>query len=903
MSFPADQKQIKILALFILSIAGILIYTIVTLRQHDEVSRFREVAYQQKESIDRYLQEIFLMHQGVDMSYQLTGKMLTQSLEILKKHPVQPEIASMLEQQEMLLGQYQAEAENYLQNSSANPRKLLLLRNNLSAVADDIASRYEDDSDRLLSSIFRLEIVFGALITLLGLFLMRQVTWSEGKLKKESADRKAAEQAVKLLERSIATTQIGITITDPSGKITYVNPAEAQMHGYSIDDLVGKDVRIFAPPERWETTTMEQIKDMNYWRRESVNIRKDGTTFPVQLMSDVIMGADNEPIGIVTTCEDITERKQAEQTLRESELRFRSVAESAVDGLVLVDGSGNIIFWNHVAEKIFGYSEKEIRNESFALLLPEPERDVQKETIEKIIASAGGGISGRRFELEAARKDGRRFPLELSIGAWQAGDQKCYTAVVRDITRKKQSEKQLRESEELYRNLVETARDIIATIALDGTITSLNAAFEKITGWTREEWIGRNFEPLIHPDDRAGAFAYFAKVQQGIAVPIAELRLMDKNNACRVVESKAVVQIKEGKVIGILTIARDVTRRKKAEEELAKYREQLEELVETRTAELTEANQKLQLEITERMRVESALRDSEERYVLAVRGAQDGLWDWNLDTNQIYFSPRWKWMLGYGKEEIGSGPEEWFQRIHPEDLEKVKVEIFAHIEGLTKHFENEHRMLQKDGTYRWILSRGLAVRDATGKAYRFAGSQTDIVERKLIEEKLAKQAFYDPLTQLPNRALFMDRLGQALKRANRRRDYLFALLYLDLDHFKEINDTMGHLLGDQLLVAVARKLEECLRPSDTVARQGGDEFTILLDDIKDLSDATHIADRIWKELSSAFYLGGREVTISASIGIALSSKGYERPEQVLQDADTALYRAKDSGRARHEVFS
>jgi PAS domain S-box/diguanylate cyclase (GGDEF) domain len=260
-------------------------------------------------------------------------------------------------------------------------------------------------------------------------------------------------------------------------------------------------------------------------------------------------------------------------------------------------------------------------------------------------------------------------------------------------------------------------------------------------------------------------------------------------------------------------------------------------------------------------------------------------------------------MLGYKKEEIGNTPDEWFQRIHPEDVEKVKVQVFAHVEGLTRHFENEHRMRQSDGSYRWVLSRGLAVRDGTGKAYRFAGSQTDIVERKQIEEKLAQQAFYDRLTGLPNRALFMDRLGQALKRANRRRDYLFALLYLDLDHFKEVNDTMGHLLGDQLLMAVARKLEECLRPQDTVARLGGDEFTILLDDIKDLADATNIADRIWKEMSGAFYLSGHDVSISASIGIALSSKGYLQPDELLQDADTAMYRAKELGRARHEVFT
>src|SRR5438067_1341128 len=300
-------------------------------------------------------------------------------------------------------------------------------------------------------------------------------------------------------------------------------------------------------------------------------------------------------------------------------------------------------------------------------------------------------------------------------------------------------------------------------------------------------------------------------------------------------------------------------------------------------------------------RAQEALRESEERYALAARGANDGLWDWNLAANAVYFSARWKAMLGFQDNEIGTNPEEWLERIHDADRERVKDEIAAHQKGSTPHFESEHRMLHKDGTFRWMLSRGLAVNGASGVPLRMAGSQTDITEGKVS----------DPLTGLPNRLLFIDRLGRLIKHAKRRKDYLFAVLFLDLDGFKMINDSLGHLMGDQLLLAVATRLEKCLRSSDTVARLGqgftmarlgGDEFTVLLDDLKDAGDASRAAERLMKELTSPFMLAGKEVFTSVSIGIALSSPSYEEPEDILRDADTAMYRAKSLGKARFEVF-
>jgi PAS domain S-box-containing protein len=260
--------------------------------------------------------------------------------------------------------------------------------------------------------------------------------------------------------------------------------------------------------------------------------------------------------------------------------------------------------------------------------------------------------------------------------------------------------------------------------------------------------------------------------------------------------------ISKGKTLGVLSVDNHKSRRdfKKKDESL------LTSLADYASVAIENANlyQQARQEIQERKRVAQALRISEERYALAVRGANEGLWDWNLTDNTIYFSPRWKSMLGYAENEIENNPDEWFKRIHAEDLARMKLDFSAHCEGVTSHFENEHRMLHKDGTYRWMQTRGLAVWNGNGKATRMAGSLADITDRKTAEQKLLHDAFHDALTGLPNRTLFMDRLRYAVERAKRRDDYLFAVLFLDLDRFKDINDSLGHYVGDQLLIAIAQ---------------------------------------------------------------------------------------------------
>jgi diguanylate cyclase (GGDEF)-like protein/PAS domain S-box-containing protein len=303
-----------------------------------------------------------------------------------------------------------------------------------------------------------------------------------------------------------------------------------------------------------------------------------------------------------------------------------------------------------------------------------------------------------------------------------------------------------------------------------------------------------------------------------------------------------------------------------------------------------------------RQTADDALRDSEERYALAVQGANDGVFDWDFRSDTVYFSPRWKKMLGYSEFEVGPSTREWFERIHPDDEAAFRRKLTAHLDGETEHFRLEHRMRSASGNWLWVLTRGLAVRGADGRPSRMAGSQSDITARKVAEEKLQHDALHDDLTCLANRVLFMDRLACSMADYERTPTNQFAVLFFDLDRFKNVNDSLGHPLGDKLLKGIAQRLEHYLRPGDTVARIGGDEFAILLNRINDIPGAIHVAERIQELLGMTFSIDGHEVFVTASIGIAHSATGYRTPDEIMRDADIAMYRAKAAGKARYEVF-
>ena len=304
-----------------------------------------------------------------------------------------------------------------------------------------------------------------------------------------------------------------------------------------------------------------------------------------------------------------------------------------------------------------------------------------------------------------------------------------------------------------------------------------------------------------------------------------------------------------------------------------------------------------------RQAAEASLRESEERYALAVAGARDGIWDWDLTRGEIHFSSRWFELLQLSGVDERSAPPMWFDRVHPEDQVGLDQALNAHLRGDTPYLEHEFRMRNGAGQTMWALCRAVAIRDDSGRATRIAGSLTDISDRKLAEARLVHEVLHDTLTGLPNRTLFLDRLDLTLKQQRRDPKRTFAVLFLDLDGFKTINDSLGHAAGDELLIEFGKRLSMFLRPGDSVARLGGDEFAILLTDISGINEATRVAERIHELLSLKFVIGDKDVYATASIGIAVSNEPkYEKPGDLLRDADMAMYRAKSSRTGSYSVF-
>ncbi len=300
-------------------------------------------------------------------------------------------------------------------------------------------------------------------------------------------------------------------------------------------------------------------------------------------------------------------------------------------------------------------------------------------------------------------------------------------------------------------------------------------------------------------------------------------------------------------------------------------------------------------------------------------GAKDGLWDWSLKTGDIKYSSRWKAMLGYRDDEIDGHIQEWFQRLFPEDATFVESSLGSFLESTEDVWETEYRIRHKNDSFVWMRSRGVAIRDTEGQVVRISGWQMDLRERA---------ATHDVLTHLPNRKLFLERLESAIAKNQRDPDFNYAVVYIDLDHFKMVNDSLGHGAGDMLLVEVSSRLKKSLRSFDTVAymdperealadwsgktqsdvkeslvaRFGGDEFAVLLEDVSLPRDAVVVAQRLRDDLSSAFEVEGHEVFSSASLGVAHSKTKYTNSSDILRDADIAMYRSKEKGKSECTLF-
>ena len=426
----------------------------------------------------------------------------------------------------------------------------------------------------------------------------------------------------------------------------------------------------------------------------------------------------------------------------------------------------------------------------------------------------------------------------------------------------KGAQEELQDSETRYRRLFEAARDGILLLDADtGKITDVNPFMMELLGYSREEFLGKDLSEIGLFKDLEASKAAFLELQEKGYIRYEDLPLETKEGVRCEVEFVSNVYQEAGQQV-IQCNVRDITVRKRAEE--------------------------VQRESEERFHV---LVEGVKDYAVFMLDAEGRTTSWNTGVERV---------LGYDEEEfIG---QQFSCIFTPEDIASGEPEKKLQTAKTEGQADQERWHVRKNGTRFWATGAVTPIQDEMKRLDGFAIVMHDNTERRMAEERSAHDAAHDSLTGLPNRAFFIDHLKRAIARSKRHPDYMFAVLFLDLDRFKNINDSLGHVIADQMLVEIGRKLEAALRPEDMVARFGGDEFVILLDDIKEFRDATRVATRIHVELASPFNIGGNEVFTSTSIGIALSVHGYDKPEDCLRDADTAMYRAKALGKARHEIF-
>ena len=680
----------------------------------------------------------------------------------------------------------------------------------------------------------------------------------------EAAHKEAEERYRTLVERIPAVTYVQQATA--SGTVTYVSPQMKDLLGYEPEECTSNPEhwqRIIHPEDR-ERVLAEDGRVNETGETFSMEYRqfgKDGRVVWVRDEATLVRGGKGEPLYWLGVQVDVSERRATETALRESEERFRRSFEDAAVGMALVGKDGRWLRVNQSLCEIVGYTDEELLGKTFQDITHPEDLDKDLEQAQRLLE---GEVDSYQMEKRYLRKDGSVVWILLngSLVRDEEGGPLYFIAQVQDISGRRSAEERLRGAEERYRTLVEQIPAVTYVDPVDNPDVSLYTSphIERMLGYTPEEWIeGRLWPKRLHPDDRERVLAADERFEEGSdEVFDEEYRLLAKDGSVVWVSEEAVVlRDGEGKPLYWQGIIHDVTERREAEE---------------------------------------ALRRSEERYRNVVEEQTELVCRFLPDLTLTFVNSAYQRYFGKGPEElIGRGI---LDTIHDEDRAYYQDDLV----GLSPENPTttiEDRVLTPHGM-RWLQWTDTAIFDGHGRIVEYQSVGRDVTERREAEERLEHQALHDPLTGLPNRTLFADRLGQALSRTRRQQNRV-AVMFMDLDEFKVVNDSLGHEAGDLLLTVVAQRLRRCLRPEDTLARFGGDEFVVLIEAVADPAEAVRVAERITDELGKPFSIEGRELFVAASIGIALGEGRTKSPADLLRDADTAMYRAKD-GSGHYSIF-
>ncbi len=663
---------------------------------------------------------------------------------------------------------------------------------------------------------------------------------SEG-LQKTIIDSKCQKFIEEKFCLSFNLAPIGMALATTDGHLVEVNQSLCQMVGYTCEELLQMTCSdITYPDDRpRELDLIQQLlqKEIVNFRVEKRYLTKQGDIKYAILQVILICDQQGNPFCLLGQALDITERKQAEIALRESEKRLSKIIATISDGLLVVDYQGNVCFANEAAQKIFGRSQEQLLHHPFGLPI----------------------VNDEITEISIQPSQNKIIITEMRVADLIWEGQNAYLISLRDITQSYQATEEIAKSEQKYRTIVETTTEGIWVIDRDKKTTFVNQQMAQMLGCTVEEMMGRRLSEFLY--ENPAEHLIDKPSQQKREIHDVKLRRQDGTALWVIISTNPLFDF-EGNYTGTLKVVTNITQRKE---------------------------------------IEQALSKSEKRLEGILNSIEDVVWSASYETWNIeYLNPSAQIVYGWPLDKLFSDPYLWLKIVHPHDKELVEYNL--ELLQQKSQIDFNYRIVRSDGQVRWLYSRSRVIYDGQGNPVRIDGINSDITEQKKAEAQLNYNATHDSLTQLPNRLLLMDRLDHALEKMKRNQAFSFAVLFLDLDEFKVVNDSLGHTIGDELLKEIAYRLQECLYADDTLARLGGDEFAILLEDIEHIEDAIKIAERVHQNLIRPFTLKNQEVFINTSIGIALSNAEYEDAADLLRDADTAMFRAKASGKACYAIF-
>jgi len=658
---------------------------------------------------------------------------------------------------------------------------------------------------------------------------------------------------------------IGTTL---DGTIVCWSVGAERMYGYSASEVRGRSISSLVPPELSDDTPgiLERIRrGERIEHHDTVRMCKDGRRIDLALTVAPIRDKSGIVTGASAIARDISERKHAEEALCDSEQKQRrlweSIADTVImtspDAMIIVREDGVINLANGLAERMFQYERQQLIGLPVEMLLPERFRSSHIGHRRKFIGEASARPMGiGRTDLLGLRSDGTEFPVEISLNPLDDRGEKMVVAAIRDMTERKRSE----QAAQQLATIVTASDDAIIGKTLDGIIVSWNSGAERMYGYCADEMLGRSIATLAPPELADDTPGILARIRRGERVERHETVRMRKDGR-RIDVSLTVSPIRDanGIATGAAVIARDISERKQAEE---------------------------------------ALREKESRIRRLVDANIIGVTFWDvggaiIDANDIFLR-----LFGFSREDLVSGKIRWSDMTPPEYR---MVDALAYEElmstGSCKPYEKE--FIRKDGCRVPVLV-GRAMLE--GSRDQGVGFVLDLSARKQVEEQVRHMADHDALTGLPNRVLMQDRMQQAIAFAHRNRRKV-AILFVDLDYFKNINDSLGHHIGDVVLQMTSIRLQKCLREGDSVARLGGDEFLLCLPLLGDSTDAAGVAHKALETLAQPFIVEGHAMHLSGSIGVSLYPVDGTDVETLMRTADTAMYHAKEMGRGNFQFFT